>query len=165
MKNIILLFFTLTFLNTFVSAQKNNDYKGYEAFYKSFNTYFKYPQQLSKRCIPVYTIMMIKFGKKGNIDSIQFSDSAFPQFVSEVIRIKNNLNFKSIYNDLVDRNRNNDVVLIPIHIDTEQIGGCKSTIIPQDIVDLFKFSGERLTGNYFMYPGIYFKNFVGIPNY
>ncbi|MGJ1261333.1 hypothetical protein [Sphingobacterium spiritivorum] len=163
MKKLIIII--IIFFSNEVFAQNNTELLGYEKFYRSFSSSFKYPIQLSDRCIPIFTIMFVQFSVEGKVDSIKFSDSAFPQFVNEVLRIKNNIDFYSLYKDILKTNNDNNTVLIPIHIDSEQIGGCKSTITANDMQNLFQFGGEPVYGNYYIYPVIYIKNLVGRADY
>ncbi|MGJ1389935.1 hypothetical protein ACR78F_06135 [Sphingobacterium spiritivorum] len=157
--SIIILFSTNVF------AQNNDKQMGYENFYQSFSSSFKYPTQLSDRCIPTFTLMLVQFSTKGTVESIKFSDGAFPQFVDEIKRVQNNIDFYSVYKDIIKAKKDNKTVLIPIHIDSEQIGGCKSIIIANDIKNLFQFGGKPIVGNYYIYPEVYIKNLVGRANY
>ncbi|MGJ1294288.1 hypothetical protein ACR777_08725 [Sphingobacterium spiritivorum] len=162
-KSIITTLMILIYTNT--SAQNITKHEGFDSFYNSLNTNFKYPNQLAKRCIPIFTMMFVQFKSNGDIDHIKFSDSAFPQFVNEIFRIKDKLDFKSVYKDIVKIDASNNSVLIPIHIGIQYINSCKSVILPNDRLNLLHFSGEELEGNINIYPEVYIKNYVGRVHY
>lgn len=144
-----------------VFGQKNDEFPSYEKFYSTFAEYLKYPAELQNKCIPTITLMKITFTNTGELDFINFSDSAAPEFVELMQNIKNKLDFKSIYTDLRSKQKDINPVLIPIQIDFEKIGECTSTISSGNLQKLYRFSGKPISGKYFMYPEIYCKYVVG----
>src|SRR5690606_37382689 len=94
-------------------------------------------------------------------ESLTLSDSAHPKFVEYMQKIKSELDFKSIYMDLKNKGISSKPVLIPFCIDFEKIGECRSRTSSSDLLNLYHFSGRQLSGEYFLYPNIYFRYVVG----
>ncbi|MCS4224677.1 hypothetical protein [Sphingobacterium sp. BIGb0165] len=153
----ILLF--LTTLQAF--GQKNADFPSFEKFYASVMSTLSYPQILQDNCASTLTLIKVIFDSSGEIQSLSFSDSAHPKFVEHMQTIKNELDFKSIYIDLKKIGHSTKPVLIPFCIDFEKIGECRSRISSYDLLNLFLFSGKQFSGEYFLYPNIYFRYVVG----
>ena len=105
--------------------------------------------------------MKIQFDNNGKLQPIGFSDSAHPDFAKHIQKIADRLNFKSIYLDLKQKGHANNIVLIPIQIDFEKMDQCKSTISSADIMKLYLFNGNTLSGKYFLYPNLYFRLVIG----
>jgi len=142
-----------------VFGQKNNDFPSFEKFYSSLAVSLKYPIELQDSCIPTITLMKIIFDNTGKIESLSFSDSAHPKFVEYMQKIKSELDFNSIYNDL--HLKNNNAILIPLQIDFEKMDKCKSTISSANLKKLYLFEGKPLSGEYFLYPYVYANYVVG----
>jgi hypothetical protein len=107
-----------------VYAQDKGKIDNYKKFENSFLRNFKYPAQLQERCIPILTLMVISFDQSGEINSLRFSDSAYPQFIAEVKRIRDNIDFESLYMDLKSLGKENEKIIIPIQIDTGVFDEC-----------------------------------------
>ncbi|MGE8377429.1 MAG: hypothetical protein ACN6PN_03735 [Sphingobacterium sp.] len=153
----------LVFLATMqVFGQKNADFPSVEKFYNSVIENLKYyPDALQDSCIGTITLIKIHFDDNGELQSIDFSDSAQPVFVKYIQEIRNRLNFKSIYQDLKQKGHVDNKVLIPFQIDTEKMDECKSTISSTDLMKLYVFDGKPCAGEYFLYPYIYVRIVAG----
>ena len=155
----------LLFLTTLqVFGQKNADLPSFEKFYANVTRTVKYPQILQDNCASTLTLVKIVFDSAGEIQSLSFSDSAHPKFVEYMQTIKSELDFKSIYIDLKKIGYPTKPVLIPFCIDFEKIGECRSRISTYDLKNLYLFSGKQFSGEYFLYPNIYFRIVVGKPH-
>ncbi|EFK56280.1 PTS sugar transporter [Sphingobacterium spiritivorum] len=157
MKGIILsLFAILLFLEGSYAQQQNKD-SNFAEFKRSFVLNFKYPSELDNKCIPTLTLMFIHFSTDGNVTAIKFSDSALPPFVNEMLRIKDKLDFKSIYKAVSNNNKENRNILIPIQIDADQKGdnGCLSIVNEESLKKLYLFQGQPISGNYYLYKTLY----------
>ena len=161
-KIIVAILLILNYCTVF--GQKNVEFPSYEKFYSTFIEHLKYPSELQNKCVPTITLMKVTFTNTGELDFINFSDSATPEFVDLIQNIKNKLDFKSIYTDLRSKKKDINPVLIPIQIDFEKIGECTSTISSGNLQKLYRFSGKPMAGEYFMYPDIYCKYTVGRKN-
>lgn len=144
--------------------QKNDDFPSFEKFYSSVMSTVRYPQILQDNCASTLTLIKIIFDKNGEVESLSLSDSAHPKFVEYMQEIKNKLDFKSIYIDLKNKGFSSKPVLIPFCIDFEKIGECRSRISSSDLLNLYLFSGKQFSGEYFLYPNIYFRYVVGKPH-
>lgn len=140
-----------------VYAQDNGRIDNFKKFENSFLRNFKYPAQLQERCIPVLTLMVISFDQSGKINSLRFSDSAYPQFIAEVQRIRDNIDFESLFTDLKSLGKETEKIIIPIQIDTGVFGECESGILQFDLVNLYLFDNKPLKGKYFLYNKILSK--------
>lgn len=146
-----------------VYAQDKGKIDNYQTFENSFLRNFKYPPQLQERCIPVLTLMVISFDQSGKITSLRFSDSAYPQFIEEVQRIRDNIDFESLYMDLKSLGKENEKVIIPIQIDTGVVDECESGILQFDLMNLYLFDKKPLKGKYFLHKKISSKILMGRP--
>jgi len=164
MKRIFLVTVLYFFISLTLFGQKNDDFPSFERVYSSLAVHFKYPEELKDHCIPTITLMKLQFDNKGEVQNIVFSDSAQPRFVDYMQKIKNDLDFKSIYTDLKNKGYTSKTVLIPFQIDSEKIGECISTISSSNLKKVYLFSGKPSSGEYFLYPCIYFKIVVGRTN-
>ncbi|PUV25093.1 hypothetical protein [Sphingobacterium athyrii] len=143
-----------------VYAQDKGKIDNFKKFENSFLRNFKYPAQLQERCIPILTLMVISFDQSGKIKSLRFSDSAYPQFIAEVQRIRDNIDFESLYMDLKSLGKENEKIIIPIQIDTGVFGECESGIFQFDLINLYLFENKPLQGKYFLYHKILSKIFM-----
>jgi len=143
-----------------VYAQDKGKIDNFKKFENSFLRNFKYPAQLQERCIPVLTLMIISFDQSGKINSLNFSDSAYPQFIQEVQRVRDNIDFESLYMDLKSLGKENEKIIIPIQIDTGIIDECDSGILQFDLINLYLFGSKPLKGKYFLYKKILSKIFM-----
>lgn len=98
--------------------------------------------------------MVISFDQTGKINSLSFSDSAYPQFIEEVQRVQDNIDFESLYMDLKSLGKEKEKIIIPIQIDTGIIDECESGILQFDLINLYLFDNKPLKGNYFLYKKI-----------
>ncbi|WP_343558957.1 hypothetical protein [Sphingobacterium sp.] len=164
MKKFFLITGLFLFISLTVCGQKNDDFPSFEKLYSSLAVHFKYPEELKDHCIPTITLMKLQFDNDGEILDIVFSDSAHPLFVDYMQKIRDDLDFKSIYTDLKNKGYTSKTVLIPFQIDSEKIGECISTISSADLKKVYLFSGKPSSGEYFLYPSIYFRIVVGRTN-
>jgi len=160
MRKFILVTAMLFFISQIVFGQKNDDFPSFEKFYSSVTHTMRYPSILQDNCASTLTLMKVTFDHKGEIDSLTFSDSAHPKFVEYMQTIKGQLDFKSIYIDLKQKVHASKPILIPFCIDFEKIGECRSRIT-SDLKNMYLFSGKQFSGEYFLYPNIYFRYVVG----
>ncbi|MFD2555138.1 hypothetical protein [Sphingobacterium tabacisoli] len=161
---ILKLYFTIIMLcmGKVVFPQVTPTFKGHEQFQLSFNKAIQYPSQLIHRVIPTITMMKVKFDETGTVDSILFSDSAFPQFVEEVNKKKNEIEFHYLLEDIPEASQQDMWILIPIRFDSF-IGSKKSEVLTFDMDNLYLFSGKHLKGKFFLYPMIYSVRGQGFP--
>ncbi|KKO92469.1 hypothetical protein AAW12_05050 [Sphingobacterium sp. Ag1] len=157
MKSIKFILIILYAMINSVYAQDKGKIDNYKKFENSFLRNFKYPAQLQERCIPVLTLMVISFDQTGKINSLHFSDSAYPQFIEEFRRIQDNIDFESLYMDLKSLGKVNEKIIIPIQIDTGVIDECESGILQFDLINLYLFDNKPLKGKYFLYKKILSK--------
>ncbi|WP_343565234.1 hypothetical protein [Sphingobacterium sp.] len=160
MRKFILVTAVLLIISQIALGQKNNDFPSFEKFYSSLTHTMRYPSILQENCASTLTLIKVIFDNKGEIDSLTFSDSAHPKFVEYMQTIKGQLDFKSIYIDLKQKGYESKPILIPICIDFEKIGECRSRIT-SDLKNMYLFSGKQFSGEYFLYPNIYFRYVVG----
>ena len=153
----------MLFVSISVLAQTDSSSDAYQKFKSSFLLSVKYPEQLTQRCIPTITMMKVRFNEEGTVDTIIFSDSAYPQFVSEVNKKKDEIAFHYLYEDTRRADRQKEWILIPIHIDTDMIGKCSSIVLPFDMKHLYMFSGKPLVGKYYLYEKIHALKGDGFP--
>jgi hypothetical protein len=150
---ILLLLITLQ-----VFGQKHEDFPSVEKFYDSLIENLKYyPDVLQDSCIATISLMKIHYDNNGELQSIDFSDSTHPVFITYIQEFRNKLNFKSIYQDLKQKGYADNKVLIPLQIDTEKVDGCKSTLSSNDLMKLYFFNGKPCAGEYFLYPYVYVR--------
>ncbi|WP_400263065.1 hypothetical protein ACFX5U_08350 [Sphingobacterium sp. SG20118] len=97
-------------------AQALDDYGPSSEFKKSLGLNLKYPPDLIRDSIPSFITLKVLFDGKDTSCTIDFSDNAHPQVIKEFLRIKDKLNFKSVYKDLKITNHQIPV-LIPIQIE------------------------------------------------
>ncbi|QMV67128.1 hypothetical protein HS960_05420 [Sphingobacterium paramultivorum] len=155
----------LAILNTYTAfGQKYVDFPSFEKFYSTFGELLKYPDGLETKQPSTVTLMKINFAANGEVQSISFSDSAFPKFVDLIQKMENKFDFKSIYEDIKIKHNSAAQVIIPIQIDYEQIGEWQSKISSDNIKKLYFFDGKPISGEYFFYPNIYYKYVVGPVN-
>lgn len=138
-------------------TQQSDSHPSFMKFKFSFLDNFKYPSELKDRGISTITLMLVKFNNDGTLKEIKFSDSALQQFVDEIHRVKDKIEFKYIYNDVTKIDKEARVVLIPIQIDVEKTGisGHSPQIMEADQQNLYNFSGKPVSGNYHIYPMLY----------
>ncbi|WP_400263064.1 PTS sugar transporter [Sphingobacterium sp. SG20118] len=148
--NVLLLISSVSVL----SAQEKQNEDLFSQFEHSFVTNFKVPPQLHERCLPIVTIMSIKFDEYGNISALNFSDSAYPQFVQEVFRIKDSIQFRYLYEEISALGKQNENILIPIQINPGIVGVCASRVLQFDLLNLYLFNKKPLEGKYFLYKNI-----------
>lgn len=162
MKKAIIFLLAMTLLINYAVSQQKDPNPGFAEFNRSFSKNFKYPFQLEDRCISTVTLMMVTFRSDGSVDLIEFSDSVLDQFKNEFFKVKDKIDFKSVFNDIININQENKVVVIPIFIESEKTGplGCESNIIASDLKNLYNFSGKPISGNYYLYSGLYIINAV-----
>jgi hypothetical protein len=151
MKTIYSLLIYICCFTVSVFSQDSLSTRPLTEFEKSFSGAIHYPDQLLERCIPTFTVMKVKFNKKGELESLDFSDSAFPQFVQEVLAKKNKIEFHYLYEDALKLGMQDDWILVPIQINTKIAGRCESTIMPYDLEHSFLFAGKPLTGRHYLY--------------
>lgn len=158
----------ITLLAIFSSSvsfgQKNIEFPSFEKFYSNFGENLRYPSGLQDEWPSTITLMKINFTGNGDVQSISLSDSAFPQFVHLMEKMKEKLDFNSIYQDIKAKQKDVKQVLIPIHIDYEKIDVWKSSISSEDFKKLYVFNGKPISGKYFLYPNIYYKYVAGRVN-
>ncbi|WP_223583013.1 hypothetical protein [Sphingobacterium sp. GVS05A] len=106
--------------------------------------------------------MKLKFNEQGELDSLSFSDSAFPQFADEVIAKKDQIDFRSLFEELHSVGKQDLWILVPIQFDTKIGGRCESAIRPYDLEHSTIFLGKPLIGKYYLYKKIYGKVGIGI---
>jgi len=160
MKSIKFIMIILYVMINSLYAQDKGKIDNFKKFENSFLRNFKYPAQLQERCIPVLTLMVISFDQSGKINSLSFSDSAYPQFIQEVQRVRDNIDFESLYMDLKSMGKENEKIIIPIQIDTGVIDECESGILQFDLINLYLFDSKPLKGRYFLYKKILSKIFM-----
>jgi hypothetical protein len=160
MKSIKFIMIILYVMINSLYAQDKGKIDNFKKFENSFLRNFKYPAQLQERCIPVLTLMVISFDQSGKINSLSFSDSAYPQFIQEVQRVRDNIDFESLYMDLKSMGKENEKIIIPIQIDTGVIDECDSGILQFDLINLYLFDSKPLKGRYFLYKKILSKIFM-----
>lgn len=162
MKKIYSLLICILLILSHVFAQDSISSDKYSKFERSFLSAIKYSDQLLDRCIPTLTTMKLKFNEQGELDSLSFSDSAFPQFVDEVIAKKNQIDFRSLFEELRSLGKQDLWILVPIQFDTKIGGRCESAIRPYDLEHSTIFLGKPLTGKYYLHKKIYGKVGIGI---
>lgn len=96
-------------------AQALDEYGPSSEFQKSLNLNIKYPTDLIRDSIPSFVTLKVLFDKDTSY-TIDFSDNAQPLVIKEFLRIKDKLDFKSVYKDLEITNHKIPV-LIPIQIE------------------------------------------------
>ncbi|MGE8293786.1 MAG: hypothetical protein ACN6ON_18985, partial [Sphingobacterium sp.] len=151
MKIINSLFVFIFCMTASVFSQENVGTRSLTEFEKSFSTAIQYPEQLLERCIPTFTVMKLKFNRKGELEALDFSDSAFPQFVQEVLSKKEKIGFHYLYQEALKLGKQDDWIVVPIQINTKIAGRCESTIMPYDLEHSLLFAGKPLTGKYYLY--------------
>ncbi len=161
MKKYIFTTLLLLFVSLNSFCQKTEEFPSFEKFYSSISKTLKYPPELRDSCIATVTIMKVNFGSVGRTPTISFSDSAHPSFVEYLQKIKGQLDFKSIYEDLKEKGYESKTVLIPLQFDSEKIIVCNSTISSSSLIKLYLFNGKPVAGDYIIYPAVYFKVVVG----
>ncbi|MCS3557613.1 MULTISPECIES: hypothetical protein [unclassified Sphingobacterium] len=158
-------YFFSTLLLLFISlngfCQKSDEFPSFEKFYSSISETLKYPPELRDSCIATIALMKVNFNSNGGTPTISFSDSAHDSFVKYVQNIKGKLDFNSIYVDLKKKGYESKTVLIPLQFDSEKIFECNSAISSSTIMKLYLFDGKPCSGEYVMYPSVYFKVVVG----
>jgi hypothetical protein len=158
-------FFLTTLLLFFISlnghCQKNDQFPSFEKFYSSISETLKYPPELRDSCIATITLMKVNFGSNGGTPTISFSDSAHPSFSEYMQTIKGRLDFNSIYEDLKKMGYESKTVLIPLQLDSEKIFECNSIISSATLMKLYLFDEKPCSGEFVMYPSVYFKVVVG----
>lgn len=144
-----------------VFGQKYIDFPLFEKFYSNFGEHLKYTNELKDVPLSTLTLMKINFSANGEVQSVSFSDSALPQFVEFMQKVENKIDFNYIYEDIKGKLRSRLEVLVPIHIDYEKMDEWKSTTSLENIKNLYFFNGKPISGDYFLYPNIYFKYVIG----
>lgn len=152
--NIFLLISSVSVL----SAQEKQSEDLFSQFEHSFVKNFKIPPQLHERCLPIITIMSITFDEYGNVNSLNFSDSAYPQFIQELLRIKDKIEFKLLYKEISALGKQKENILIPIQINPGIIGVCAAHVLQFDLLNLYLFDKKPLEGKYFLYKNITYFN-------
>ncbi len=161
MKTIKFILVLIVSLINIAYAQEKEKTNDFQRFENSFLRNFKYPPQLQERCIPVLTLMVISFDQSGKINSLSFSDSAYPQFIAEIQRIRDNIDFESLYKEIKSLRKEDEQIIIPIQIDTGIMGECESSVLQFDLMNWYLFDKKPLKGKYFLYKKISSKILMG----
>ncbi|WP_210353500.1 hypothetical protein [Sphingobacterium tabacisoli] len=152
MKRVTLLILLTTLsLTGYSQSGDNEDYLS--LFKRSFAINFRLPKSLEDVGTSVFAIMKIGFNNKGEVDKLEFSDSAPKEFIEEMNRIKDKVNFHAIYKDL--RISDPDIqVLVPIQLDAYK-PSLGPLSVQKDVLDkLYLFKGKTITGSYLFYERI-----------
>ena len=125
-------------------------------FEKSFYANFKHPKNLMDTRTPVFGIMKVWFDTKGAVDSLDFSDSIPLEFIEEVKRIKNKINFSAIYQKL-EISDGAIPVLIPVQMDVTRSFFGPADVKKEDLDKLYLFKGHSVGGECIFYNPIYLQ--------
>lgn len=152
----LLILLTTVSLIGYSQSVNNEDYPS--LFKKSFTINFRLPKSLENAGTPVFTLMKIGFNNRGEVNKLEFSDSAPKEFIEEMNRIKDKINFQAIYKDL--HISNSDIqVLIPVQVDAYK-PSLGPLSVEKDVLDkLYLFKGKIVTGSYLFYEKIYQQYF------
>lgn len=160
-------------------AQNLKENSNWTKLQNSFLRNFRYPTDLEKDSIPSFITLKVLYHDSDTSFTIDFSDNAHPLVIEEFLRVKDKLNFKSVYKDL-EITDNKIPVLIPIQIqmnrpsvlflkpesfvfkirgaeeelDSDESSSTKSVPKNQVMKDMHTFKGELTRGECYFYTPI-----------
>lgn len=151
MRSILLIVIAIiaNFMHSY--AQKDPELKNNWAKLQSgFVKYIRYPKDLEKASIPSFFTLKVQYDEKAKQYNLEFSDSAHPLMIKEVLRIKDKLDFNLVYDDLTIEKRDIPII-IPIEIRlarvSREFSDPKSTVSQ----NLYNFKGKQAFGNFYFY--------------
>lgn len=149
MKKSVIIALTLILFNNIVYSQDTN-YHGAK-LQLNFVTHLRYPKDLEKASIPSFFTLKVQYNEKAKQYSLEFSDSAHPLVIKELLRVKDKLDFNLVYDDLNVKKRDLPI-LIPIEIRLARVS--KGFSNPKSNVpkDLYNFKGKQSFGEFYFYP-------------
>ena len=156
MKKLFLLLALIGIYSIGCAQRPQNENEKKTQFRSSFDTNFTYLNSLVATKASIFAVILVSFNGSGKIKDIKFSDGAPPKFISEIIRIKDKVDFKSMYDEL-GGNTSDMQVLIPVQIDALQMAGGGVPIAQKDLDNMYLFKGQPLTGEFVFYPAINYK--------
>lgn len=156
MKKIVLLLVLIGIYSIGCAQHPQNENEKNTRFRYSFDANFTYLNSLVATKASIFAVILVNFNGSGKIQDIKFSDGAPPKFISEITRIKDKVDFKSMYDEL-GGNGSNMQVLIPVQIDAMQMAGGGVPIAQKDLDNMYLFKGQPIVGEYVFYPAINYK--------
>ncbi|KKO92468.1 hypothetical protein AAW12_05045 [Sphingobacterium sp. Ag1] len=148
MKKSVIIALMLILFHGIVYSQETNNHGA--KLQSSFVTHLRYPKDLEKASIPSFFTVMVQYDEKARQYNLEFSDSAHPLMIKELLRIKDKLDFNSVYEDLNIEKRNLPII-IPIEIRLAKVS--KEFSDPKSNVtkNLYNFKGKQAFGEFYFY--------------
>jgi hypothetical protein len=148
MKKLIIIAVILMWTNSVVYSQGINN--NWSKLQSSFVKFIRYPKDLEKASIPSFFTLKVQYDEKAKQYNLEFSDSAHPLMIKEVLRIKDKLDFNLVYDDLNIKKR--DIpIMIPVEIRLARASREFSDPKGKVSQDLYSFNGKQAFGNFYFY--------------
>lgn len=148
MKKLIMIAVIVMWTNSVVYGQRINN--NLSKLQSSFVKYIRYPMDLEKASIPSFFTLKVQYDEKTKQYNLEFSDSAHPLMIKEVLRIKDKLDFNVVYDDLNMENRDTPII-IPIEIRLARVSREFSNPKNKVSQDLYNFKGRQVFGDVYFY--------------
>ncbi len=148
MKKLILIAVILMWIKTIVYSQDANNHC--TKLQSSFVHHLRYPKDLEKASIPSFFTLKVQYDEKTKQFNLEFSDSAHPLMIKELLRIKDKLDFNVVYDDL-NMGKRDIPIMIPVEIRLARVS--KEFSDPKSKVsqDLYNFNGTQVFGDVYFY--------------
>ncbi|WP_324759453.1 hypothetical protein AB3466_06620 [Sphingobacterium thalpophilum] len=125
-------------------------YNNWSKLQSNFVRHIRYPIDLEKASIPSFFTLKVQYNKKAKQYDLEFSDSAHPLMINEILRIKDKLDFDVVYKDL--NIENHDIpIMIPIEIKIARVSHVFSDPKSKVSQDLYNFKGQQAIGDFWFY--------------
>ena len=149
MKKLIMIAVILMWTKSVVYSQGVNN--NWAKLQSVFVKYIRYPKELEKASIPSFFTLKVQYDEKAKQYNLEFSDSAHPLMIKEVLRIKDKLDFNLVYDDLNIEKRDIPIIT-PIEIRlarvSREFSDPKSTVSQ----NLYSFKGKQAFGEFIFTP-------------
>ena len=149
MKKLIMIAVIVMWTNSVVYSQGINN--NLSKLQSSFVKYIRYPMDLEKASIPSFFTLKVQYDEKTKQYNLEFSDSAHPLIIKELLRIKDKLDFNVVYDDLNMENRDTPI-MIPIEIKLARVSREFSNPKSKVSQDLYNFKGKQAFGEFIFTP-------------
>lgn len=146
-KSLIIALILISFHGIVYSQEANNPGAKLQS---SFVTHLRYPKDLEKASIPSFFALKVQHNEKAKQYNLEFSDSADPLIIKEILRIREKLDFDLVYNDLNIEQRDIPII-IPIEIRLAKVS--KEFSAPKNRIsqNLINFQGKQAVGEFYFY--------------
>ncbi|WP_286860272.1 MULTISPECIES: hypothetical protein [Sphingobacterium] len=145
MKKLIMIAVILMWTKSIVYSQDANIHRS--KLQSSFAYHLRYPKELEKAALPSFFTLKVQYDHKAKQYNLEFSDSAHPLMIKEVLRIKDKLDFNAVYDDFNLGNR--DIpIMIPIEIKMQRASPKFSDPTTKISQHLYNFKGKQAFGEF-----------------